>query len=94
MSTIKKIHVAKDFTDKYPNVKHVEYDSISESSVLDAHEIMYGKRAIPYYDFKKAKYILSIYPDSILLNRNFKLLGKSIRAYLNKVHASNYITYM
>ena len=55
--------IIKDFTDKYPNVTHVEYDSISESSVLDAHEIMYGKRAIPYYDFKNAKYILSIGAD-------------------------------
>ena len=55
--------IIKDFTDKYPNVTHLEYDSISESSVLDAHEIMYGKRAIPYYDFKHAKYILSIGAD-------------------------------
>ena len=55
--------IINDFTDKYPNVTHVQYDSISESSVLDAHEIMYGKRAIPYYDFKNAKYILSIGAD-------------------------------
>ena len=51
------------FLEKYPNVTHVEYDSISESSVLDAHEMMYGIRAIPYYEFDKAKYILSIGAD-------------------------------
>ena len=33
--TSKKI--ISEFIDKYPNVEHVEYDSISESSALDAH---------------------------------------------------------
>jgi len=55
--------IISSFTDKYENITHVEYDSISESSVLDAHEIMYGRRAIPYYDFSSAKYILSIGAD-------------------------------
>ena len=55
--------IISSFTEKYPNVTHVEYDSISESSVLDAHEMMYGIRAIPYYEFDKAKYILSIGAD-------------------------------
>ena len=53
--------IISSFTEKYPNVTHVEYDSISESSVLDAHEMMYGIRAIPYYEFDKAKYILRIF---------------------------------
>ncbi len=51
------------FIEKYPNVTHIEYDSISESSVLDAHEMMYGIRAIPFYEFDKAKFILSIGAD-------------------------------
>ena len=55
--------IISSFTEKYPNVTHVEYDSISESSVLDAHEMMYGIRAIPYYEFDKAKFILSIGAD-------------------------------
>ena len=57
------LNIIDSFIKKYPNVIHVEYDSISESSVLDAHELMYGSRAIPYYEFKKAKYILSIGAD-------------------------------
>jgi len=59
--TSKKIIL--DFLNKYPNVEHIEYDSISESSALDAHELMYGLRALPYYDFQKAKCIVSIGAD-------------------------------
>jgi len=59
--TSKKI--ISEFIDKYPNVEHIEYDSISESSALDAHEIMYGLRALPYYDFQNAKCIVSIGAD-------------------------------
>ena len=50
--------IISSFTEKYPNVTHVEYDSISESSVLDAHEMMYGVRAIPYYEFDKINNLL------------------------------------
>ena len=46
--------IIDEFLQKYSNITHVEYDSISESSVLDAHEIMYGQRAIPYYHFDNA----------------------------------------
>ena len=59
--TSKKIIL--EFLNKYPNVEHIEYDSISESSALDAHELMYGLRALPYYDFQKAKCIVSIGAD-------------------------------
>ena len=55
--------IISSFKEKYPNVTHIQYDSVSESSVLDAHEMMYGVRAIPYYEFDKAKYILSIGAD-------------------------------
>ena len=55
--------IIDEFLQKYSNITHVEYDSISESSVLDAHEVMYGQRAIPYYHFDNAKFILSIGAD-------------------------------
>ena len=48
---------------EYPNIKHVEYDSVSESAALDAHEKMYGTRALPHYDFQKAKSIVSFSAD-------------------------------
>ena len=53
------------FTTAYPNVKHVVYDAISESGTADAFEAMYGKRALPNYDFSKAEVIVSIGADFI-----------------------------
>ena len=63
ISSPTSIKIINSFIKKYPNITHVEYDSISESSVLDAHEIMYGVRALPLYEFKNAKYIVSIGAD-------------------------------
>ena len=55
--------VIADFITTYPNVKHVMYDAISESATADAFEAMYGKRALPNYDFSKAEVIASIGAD-------------------------------
>ncbi|GFD78435.1 quinol:cytochrome C oxidoreductase [Tenacibaculum sp. KUL118] len=57
--------VIADFITAYPNVKHVVYDAISESATADAFEAMYGKRALPDYDFSKAEVIASIGADFI-----------------------------
>ncbi len=57
--------VIADFTTAYPNVKHVVYDAISESATADAFEAMYGKRALPNYDFSKAEVIVSVGADFI-----------------------------
>ncbi len=57
--------VIADFISAYPNVKHVVYDAISESATADAFEAMYGKRALPDYDFSKAGVIASIGADFI-----------------------------
>ena len=63
ISSPTSIKIINSVIKTYPNITHVEYDSISESSVLDAHEIMYGVRALPLYEFKNAKYIVSIGAD-------------------------------
>ncbi len=55
--------VIADFITAYPNVKHVVYDAISENGALEAFEAMYGKRALPNYDFSKAGVIASIGAD-------------------------------
>ncbi len=52
-----------DFTENYGNVRHVIYDAVSESAAIDAFEAMYGKRALPSYDFSKAKAIVSVGAD-------------------------------
>lgn len=55
--------VIAEFIAKYPNVKHVVYDAVSESGTADAFQQMYGTRALPNYDFSKAEVIASIGAD-------------------------------
>ena len=52
-----------DFRAKYKNVRHVVYDSISESKALDAYESKYGERGFANYDFSKSRLIVSIAAD-------------------------------
>ena len=57
--------VIAGFVEAYPNVKHVVYDAVSESATVEAFEAMYGKKAMPNYDFSKAKTIVSFGADFI-----------------------------
>lgn len=52
----------KEFSDEF-GARHVVYDTISEDHILNAFEAKYGKRALPEYDFSKAKTIVSIGAD-------------------------------
>ena len=52
-----------EFISKYPNVRHVVYDTVSNSEALDAYENKYGTRALPDYDFSKADVIVSVGAD-------------------------------
>ncbi len=54
-----------EFTAKYPNVRHVVYDTVSCSGALDAFQNKYGTRALPDYDFSKADVIVSVGADFI-----------------------------
>ena len=53
----------KEFKTKFPNVRHVVYDTVSENAALNAFEAKYGYRALPNYDFSKAETIVSIGAD-------------------------------
>ena len=53
----------KEFKAKFPNVRHVVYDTVSENAALNAFEAKYGYRALPNYDFSKAETIVSIGAD-------------------------------
>jgi MoCo/4Fe-4S cofactor protein with predicted Tat translocation signal len=57
------LQVINQFLAKYPGSRHVMYDPISYSGLLQANESTYGKRAIPSYRFDKAKVIVSIGAD-------------------------------
>ena len=52
-----------EFIAKYSNVRHVVYDTVSSSEVLDAFQNKYGTRALPDYDFSKADVIVSVGAD-------------------------------
>lgn len=49
--------------EKYPTFKLVEYDTVSEDATLTAFEKRCGLRAMPDYDFSKAKLIVSFDAD-------------------------------
>jgi len=59
-STTKLIN---EFSEKYPNVRHVVYDAVSEDAALNAFQSKFGQRALPNYDFSKAETIVSVGAD-------------------------------
>lgn len=59
--TAKKVINA--FLAKYPGAQWIQYDGKSASALLDAHQALYGLRAIPSYNFDKADVIASFNAD-------------------------------
>ncbi len=57
------LQIISEFLAKYPGSRHVQYDAVSHSGMLLANEASYGKRAIPAYQFDKAKVIVSLGAD-------------------------------
>ncbi|UPS92930.1 TAT-variant-translocated molybdopterin oxidoreductase [Bizionia sp. M204] len=55
--------IVNEFKAKFGNVRHVQYDAISESAALDAYEANYGERGLANYDFTKAMTIVSFGAD-------------------------------
>ena len=55
--------VINRFKKEYPNLKHIMYDPVSVSGILESHEITHGQRAIPGYQFEKASVIVSFNAD-------------------------------
>jgi molybdopterin-containing oxidoreductase family iron-sulfur binding subunit len=55
--------IISEFTNAYPNIKHVVYDAVSEAGATEAMMAMYGKRALPNYHLNKAKTIVSFGAD-------------------------------
>ena len=55
--------IIADFLGRYPGSRHVQYDAVSYSGMLLANEATQGRRALPAYNFEKAKAIISIGAD-------------------------------
>jgi len=51
------------FLSSYNNGKHIMYDALSSSAILDAHEQTHGIRVLPHYRFDKAEVIVSFDAD-------------------------------
>lgn len=57
--------VIAQFLVKNLGIKHITYDAISYSAILEANLASYGKRTLPSYHFDKAKTIVSLGADFI-----------------------------
>jgi len=55
--------VVAEFLSKYPGSRHVTYDAVSYSAMIQANEATYGVRGIPSYRFDNAKAIVSLGAD-------------------------------
>jgi len=55
--------IITEFLAKYPGSRHVQYDAVSYSGMLQANEASYGKKALPSYHFENAKVIVSLGAD-------------------------------
>lgn len=55
--------IITQFITKFPGSKHVVYDAVSYSGMLQANEASYGKRTLPTYHFDKAQTIVSLGAD-------------------------------
>lgn len=51
------------FLEQFADGKHLVFDPISSSAILDAHLETHGKRVLPHYDFSAAKVIVSCGAD-------------------------------
>lgn len=55
--------VIRDFQAQYPRARQVSYEAISNAGMLYANEQLFGRKAIPSYNFDKADVIVSIGAD-------------------------------
>lgn len=55
--------IISEFLNKYPGSRHVQYDSISYSGLLNANQASFGIRAVPSYKFNEASVVVSLGAD-------------------------------
>ena len=57
------LEVINTFLSKYSGSRHIQYDAVSYSGMLQANEASYGKRTLPGYRFDNANTIVSLGAD-------------------------------
>ena len=55
--------VIADFTNRYPNTKHITYDAVSAYAIAAAHQQTMGRALIPSYNFDQAEVVVGINCD-------------------------------
>ena len=55
--------IITEFLAKYSGSKHIQYDAVSYSAMLQANESTFGNRSLPSYRFENAKTIVSLGAD-------------------------------
>nr|WP_184544519.1 TAT-variant-translocated molybdopterin oxidoreductase [Mucilaginibacter sp. FT3.2]MBB6231071.1 molybdopterin-containing oxidoreductase family iron-sulfur binding subunit [Mucilaginibacter sp. FT3.2] len=55
--------VIADFVAKYPTAKHINYDAVSYTGIIQANQNSFGKAVLPHYNFDKAEVIVSFGAD-------------------------------
>lgn len=89
-STLKLIG---EFSELYPeaDIKHVSYDAVSYSGMLEANKASFGLSALPSYDLSKAKSIVSIgadfmssFPNSLALTAQYAKTRKPENGWMSK----------
>ncbi|QKJ31173.1 TAT-variant-translocated molybdopterin oxidoreductase [Mucilaginibacter mali] len=55
--------VINGFVAAYPNTKHINYDAVSYTGIIQANQNSFGKAVVPHYNFDKADVIVSFSAD-------------------------------
>jgi MoCo/4Fe-4S cofactor protein with predicted Tat translocation signal len=55
--------VITDFIAQFPNTKHINYDAVSYTGIIQANQNSFGKAVLPHYNFDKADVIVSFCAD-------------------------------
>ncbi|NCD70514.1 TAT-variant-translocated molybdopterin oxidoreductase [Mucilaginibacter agri] len=55
--------VIADFIAQYPTAKHIDYDAVSYTGIIQANQNSFGKAVLPHYNFDKADIIVSFGAD-------------------------------
>ncbi|MGZ3871943.1 MAG: TAT-variant-translocated molybdopterin oxidoreductase, partial [Mucilaginibacter sp.] len=55
--------VIAEFITQYPAAKHINYDAVSYTGIIQANQNSFGKAVLPHYNFDKADIIVSFAAD-------------------------------
>ncbi len=63
ISSPSSLAVIADFVTAFPTTKHINYDAVSYTGIIQANQNSFGKAVLPHYNFDKADVIMSFGAD-------------------------------